>query len=37
MGHIPSGVGVWTVFFFVYQFERRVCVGTGAFLKHPKG
>ena len=22
---------------FFYQFGRRVCVGTGAFLKHPKG
>lgn len=36
MGHIPSGVGVWTVFLF-NQFGRRVCMETGAFLKHPKG
>ena len=35
MGHIPSEVGVWTVFF--NQFGRRVCMGTGAFLKNPKG
>jgi len=35
MGHIPSVVGVWI--FFLNQLGRRVCMGTGAFLKHPKG
>ena len=25
MGHIPSGVGVWTVFFFLSVWEEGMC------------